>query len=163
MTFDSDTMTRQHSANAAPSLLDQLEALCQKRGVRLTPLRRNVFSIFAKSKQSLKAYDIIRTMSTPQHKVKPPIVYRTLDFFLEQGIIHRIDSDNSFVLCRHPQKRHHCMLVVCEDCHAVDEFCDESLSRIIQLNVHNTGFEMLADTLEVKGLCPTCVKKRKTK
>lgn len=143
--------------------MERFEAICHQRKQRVTPLRRNVLSAILKSPDRLKAYDIIGQLSSSVKKVKPPVVYRTLDFLIEQGFIHRIESDNSYCACSHPeQKRHHCMLAVCESCGNVAEFCDSSLSRIIQLNVHNVGYEMISGTLEVKGTCPTCHAKKRT-
>lgn len=141
--------------------MDRFETICQQRKQRVTPLRRNVLSTILKTPNRLKAYDIIAILSTPGKKVKPPVVYRTLDFLIEQRFIHRIESDNSYAACEHPdQPSHHCMLAVCKDCGHVKEFCDNSLSRIIQLNVHNVGYKMSSGTLEVAGTCPNCIKKQ---
>jgi Fur family zinc uptake transcriptional regulator len=138
------------------------EKVCTERKERLTPLRRNVFAMILGCKSSIKAYDIIRALSHETKDVKPPVVYRTLEFLLKQGFIHRIERDNSYVSCEHLHEvKHPCMLVICHSCGEVKEFCDDSLLRIIQLNIHNTGFEMADTTLEVNGLCPECLKETK--
>ncbi len=157
----------QYNSHDNPPTLAQrmqhFETICHERKQRVTPLRRSVLSLILQSSSSLKAYDIIRKLSSATKKVKPPVVYRTLEFLQAQGFIHRIERDNSYTSCAHPeQKKHHCMLVVCNSCGDVREFCDDSLSRIIQLNIHNAGFEMSAGTLEVGGICPDCIKARKT-
>lgn len=154
----------QSSALSLQGKMDQFEEMCHQRKQRVTPLRRNVLSLILKTEKSIKAYDIIRKLSTPAKKVKPPVVYRTLEFLQNQGFIHRIERDNSYTACSHPEeKKHHCMLVVCDSCGNVKEFCDNSLSRIIQLNIHNAGFEMGGGTLEVGGVCPTCMKTQLSK
>ena len=141
--------------------MERFETICQQRKQRVTPLRRNVLSTILKTPNRLKAYDIIAILSTPSKKVKPPVVYRTLDFLIEQRFVHRIESDNSYAERENPeQPGHHCMLAVCQSCGHVKEFSDNSLSRIIQLNVHNVGYKMSAGTLEVAGTCPNCIKKQ---
>lgn len=157
-----DSATTKQSNLSLQDKMERFESICHKRKQRVTPLRRNVLSTILKTEKSIKAYDIIRKLSTPAKKVKPPVVYRALEFLQEQGFIHRIERDNSYAACAHPEKKkNNYMLVVCKKCGVVEEFGDDSLSRIIQLNVHNAGFEMAAGTLEVGGVCPSCLNSKK--
>ena len=51
----------------------------------------------------------------------PPTVYRTLDFLLEQGLVHRLASLNAFVACCDPAERHGGQFLICEACGRVGE------------------------------------------
>jgi len=97
------------------------ERLCEERGVRFTPLRRRVLELIWSNHESVKAYDLLDAMKAFDKSAKPATVYRTLDFLLDQGLIHRIESLNAFVGCRQPERRHQLLLLICERCHTVDE------------------------------------------
>jgi len=71
----------------------QVEQSCAKKGLALTPLRRQILTILAHAPAPLGAYAIIEELSREQHKaVAPPTVYRTLEFFLENGFLHKIEK-----------------------------------------------------------------------
>ncbi len=56
--------------------------------------------------------DLLRE-AEPQ--AKPPTVYRALDFLLEQGFVHKVESTNSYVLCHlstSPPIRQPCLFAI---------------------------------------------------
>src|SRR6202012_5986487 len=78
----------------------QVESACEKEGLHLTPLRRQVLAILAESSSPLGAYAIIDQLSRREGKpVAPPKGYRTLDFFLEHGFVYKIESRNAYAPC----------------------------------------------------------------
>ena len=107
--------------------LNHAEQLCTARGVRLTPLRRRVLELVQSRHEAVKAYDLLAQLSTDGHAAKPPTVYRALDFLLEQGLVHRVDSLNAFVGCNHPDTPHAAHLLICKTCGRVDELHDAAL------------------------------------
>ncbi|WP_338031756.1 transcriptional repressor [Ectothiorhodospira shaposhnikovii] len=88
-TADISNPAHNHTA-CITSALSSAERLCQSRGVRLTPLRRRVLEKIWQNHEAIKAYELIHQLSSADHTVKPPTVYRALDFLLAQGLIHRI-------------------------------------------------------------------------
>ena len=93
----------------------QVEGACLRQGAQLTPLRRRVLDIFSGSAAPLGAYAILEELSRREGKqVAPPTVYRTLDFFLEHGFVHKIESLNAYAPCEHLDHAHHGMLLICE-------------------------------------------------
>ena len=92
---------------------------------QLTPLRRRVLDIFSGSVAPLGAYAILEELSRREGKhVAPPTVYRTLDFFLEHGFVHKIESLNAYAPCEHLDHAHHGMLLICEACGRSEEIED---------------------------------------
>ncbi len=90
----------------------QVEGACLRQGAQLTPLRRRVLDIFSGSAAPLGAYAILEELSRREGKqVAPPTVYRTLDFFLEHGFVHKIESLNAYAPCEHLDHAHHGMLL----------------------------------------------------
>ena len=74
----------------------RVELACLRQGYHLTPLRRWVLDIFTNSAAPLGAYAILEELSRRKMKqIAPPTVYRTLDFFLEHGFVHKIESLNA--------------------------------------------------------------------
>ena len=75
------------------------EALCAKRGERLTPMRRHVLEVLAASHKPLGAYEIIDLVAARGPRPAPITIYRALDFLTAQGLVHRIESRNAFLAC----------------------------------------------------------------
>src|ERR1700730_1214168 len=89
---------RDHKSHGAA----QVEQSCASKGLHLTPLRRQILAIVAEAPAPLGAYAIIEELSRAQHKaVAPPTVYRTLEFFLANGFLHKIESRNAYAPCAH--------------------------------------------------------------
>jgi Fur family zinc uptake transcriptional regulator len=150
-----DPLTHDHDQCIARAL-DEAERLCAQRGVRLTPLRRRVLEEIWQHHEVVKAYDLIHRLSTEDHTVKPPTVYRALDFLLEQGLIHRIESQNGYIGCSHPALAHQCQLLICRGCGQVEELDDPTLSAALQREAESHGFRVDQQIVEVRGLCPHC-------
>src|SRR5215217_4216485 len=100
------------------------EALCAARGQRLTPLRRQVLETLAESHKTLGAYEIMERMGHEGPRPAPITVYRALDFLLENGLVHRIESRNAFLACigdHHGAGTGTTVFLICERCGAVGE------------------------------------------
>jgi Fur family zinc uptake transcriptional regulator len=124
---------------------------------RLTPLRRRVLELVCESHRPAGAYDLLeRLKGELRTRVGPPTVYRALDFLMEHGLIHRINSLNAYVACFGPHRPHEACLFICERCRTVDESEAQSVRRAIEGKAANSGFSVRAQTIEVVGLCRAC-------
>ena len=136
------------------------ERLCAERGVRFTPLRRRVLELIWSNHESVKAYDLLDELKPFDKSAKPATVYRTLDFLLEQGLIHRIESLNAFVGCRHPERQHELLLLICERCHHVDERPALELVTAAAREIEIARFTAHRQSFEIRGLCAACAASR---
>ena len=136
--------------------LGEAERLCARRGARLTALRKRVLALVWTSHSPVGAYDILDRLSREQGRAAPPTVYRALEFLLEQGLVHRIESLNAFVGCPHPGKTHSGQFLICRDCGAAAEMQDRTIDRAISSQAAACGFTVEGKTVEVRGLCPAC-------
>lgn len=135
----------------------QVESACAASGLKLTSLRRQVLEIIAKAPKPLGAYAIIDAMSRAQNKqVAPPTVYRTLELFLEQGFLHKIESRNAYAPCEHLDHLHQGILLICEDCGRTDEVESAILGKLLKRTATQSGFSARRQIVEVAGLCQTC-------
>jgi len=137
----------------------QVESACARQGLQLTALRRQVLTILAESAGPLGAYAIIDQLSRREGKpVAPPTVYRTLDFFLEHGFVHKIESLNAYAPCEHLDHAHHGMLLICEACGRSEEIEDAEVMRAIAGSAAAAGFTPQRVMIEAQGLCRRCAK-----
>ena len=72
--------------------LDRAEAICAAHGSRLTPQRRRVLEILCAHRKPMGAYEILEQLGSGAKGVKPPTVYRALDFLQAMGLVHRLAS-----------------------------------------------------------------------
>lgn len=152
-----------HLACAPASLeasLREAEALCETRGGRLTPLRRRVLTLLLESSGPAKAYDLLSKLGEAG-AAKPPSVYRSLDFLLEMGLAHKIESLNAFVACGHWDHRHGAVFLICDQCGEAGELHGEECMTVLSAAVASVSFRPRTAIIEVRGLCRTCAAERR--
>jgi Fur family zinc uptake transcriptional regulator len=140
---------------------EQVEKACLSKGLQLTPLRRRVLSILSENGEPLGAYAIIEKLSKLEGKqIAPPTVYRTLEFFEENGFLHKIESRNVFVPCEHPGHVHAGVLLLCDSCGRSQEREDEDVAGALSKAAERAGFALVPQMLELHGLCQSCASAR---
>ena len=132
------------------------EALCRQRGVRLTPQRRQVLQLLLDAQRPLSAYELLEGMHTDGRRPAPPTVYRALDFLLEQGFAHKLESLHAYIGCPHPGHPHAGQFLVCTACGQVDEVCEAHLGPTLEEEIRRTGFQLQRRVIELLGLCAGC-------
>lgn len=130
----------------------------KERGLRLTPLRKEVLELIAAESKPVKAYDLLDQLREKHGNAAPPTVYRALDFLLQNAFIHKLESINSFVSCHHPADAHQVPFLICDVCFGAQEVCDERVAQLIEAQALALGFRPQAQTLEVHGVCKDCRK-----
>ncbi|MCH7865167.1 MAG: transcriptional repressor [Proteobacteria bacterium] len=136
--------------------LGRAAALCGERGVRLTPIRRRVLELIWSGHKPLGAYEILDILRTERQGSAPPTVYRALDFLLRNGLVHRIESLNSFVGCPNPDSHHGGQFLICRSCGMTGELNDSRIDDAILKSAAKAGFAVGRRTIEIEGLCPHC-------
>src|SRR5262245_48117032 len=134
------------------------EALCAARGQRLTPLRRQVLETLTGSHRTLGAYEIMDRMAEHGPRPAPITVYRALDFLLENGLVHRIESRNAFLACigEHPAGSGTTVFLICERCGAVGEANSKAVADTLQGAARAAGFTPTPRVIEIIGVCAHC-------
>ena len=115
------------------SAMSEAESICQENGLRFTELRREVLRLIWQSHVPAKAYDILEKLKGKAWSAKPPTVYRALDFLLETGLVHKLDSINAYIGCTHPREHNGCYFLICTDCNEAKECCSPELTDAIKL------------------------------
>jgi Fe2+ or Zn2+ uptake regulation protein len=81
--------------------LRHAESQCDRCGKKLTPTRRQVLEVLLQSHKPLGAYEIIDRTARDGARHAPITIYRALDFLIENGLVHRIESRNAYIGCVH--------------------------------------------------------------
>jgi Fur family zinc uptake transcriptional regulator len=144
--------------------LERAEALCQTRGVQLTPLRRDVLRLVLEAEAPIGAYALLDQLKVSRAKAAPPTVYRALDFLLEQGLIHRLERLNAFMGCNEALEGHdhdHAhdhphQFLICRGCGVTREISDHAVAEAISAAAAKAGFSAARATVEIEGLCGKC-------
>lgn len=156
---DTDNLHAHHPhRHDAKGFVRKVELASKERGLRLTPLRKEVLELVAASHKPVKAYDLLDQLREKHGNAAPPTVYRALDFLLENGFIHKLESVNAFVSCHHPAEAHQVPFLICDICSSAQEVCDERVAELIEAQARAFGFRPQAQTLEVHGVCKLCRK-----
>ena len=135
------------------------ETLCLERGVKLTQQRCRVLGILCSAGRPMGAYEILDAMRDGIPGAAPPNVYRALDFLLEQGLVHKLESLHAYVGCNHPEHPHSSQFLICAECGAVRELEDEAISRSLGSAAAQSGFRAKRPVVEVIGTCARCALK----
>ena len=129
---------------------------CLKNGANLTDLRRQVLDLVLAHDGVVKAYQVLSDLQQARGSAAPPTVYRALEFLVEQGILHRVEALNGYVVCRHLDCAHPSVILTCRDCGKVDEMAaNEGFMALRQLCAGH-GFEMDEQQLLLNGRCVQC-------
>jgi Fur family transcriptional regulator, zinc uptake regulator len=137
-------------------LINQAKILCEKKRERLTKPRLEVLKIIAKSHKPLGAYEILSKLQDAFDSPKPPTVYRAIDFWLEMGFIHRIESINAYVACDYHHSHQGVQFTICDDCGTVMEVHLDEVIQFLQHRLSKDSFVPLRWNLEIHGQCSNC-------
>ena len=142
---------RQHT-----KLLDELEVICRSRGGRMTRQRRAVLDKLLLAKRPLSAYELRDILLPDDASSTPASVYRCLDFLMEHGLVHRLETTRAFIACEHPDHDHAVQFLICRQCGLVVEAEDKRVAAATTSLGQRLGFDLDHRTVELTGTCPSC-------
>lgn len=136
-------MNEHDHSHAAPPELTRNQAL--------------VYGELSGSQNPLSAYTLLDRLR--DRGMRAPLqVYRALDKLVDFGMVHRLESLNAFVACRHPDCETHraVSFTICEKCGKVAEYADAGLTRHLEALARQSGFRLRQSTVELRGDCREC-------
>lgn len=150
--------SQQHDhTHCIASAMSTAQEVCNRNGARLTKLREQVLRLIWQSHKPLGAYPLMDMLAEEStRRVAPPTVYRALEFLLEQGLIHRINTLNAYVGCTHPSAHHANNFLICEHCGVAIEFSASTLQDHINATATGFGFSIKSQSIELVGSCERC-------
>ncbi len=123
----------------------------------LTKNQSLVMGTLTRSDGPLSAYTILDQLRDDGFRA-PLQVYRALDKLVEFGLVHRLESLNAFVACRHPgcDGEETIAFMICEKCSQVSEISDTTLAKRLKNLATEAGFALKKSTVELRGICSSC-------
>ena len=137
-------------------LLADAEKECRRQKLRFTLHRREVLQIIASSHRPLGAYDILEQMNFSGKRQAPVVAYRALDFLINLGLVHRLNSLNAFVACMAAREDHTAQFLICRNCKNVGELNSIRVSEQIVNDAVQVGFRVDQQVVEIIGICSEC-------
>ena len=137
---------------------DRVTTLLRRNQLSITESRRSILDIFIQAGTALAHHDVETRTEGSYDRVT---VYRTLQTFMEKGIIHTIPTtDNSikYALCKENCEagHHHDNHVhfICDQC-GVTTCMDELHIPPVKLPA---GYHAEQINMVVNGVCPNCIR-----
>lgn len=149
-------MSKQNRPLLRSNVIERATNYCSEHHERLTEPRLEVLKILSHSSQPLGAYEILDRLGKVLVSPKPPTVYRAIDFWLEHGFIHRIESLNAYILC-HAECRHlGAQFIICDECGFVAESNIFEIPKALKQLTTSHAFTASSCHIELHGLCGSC-------
>ena len=141
----------------AADAIRHAEKVCRERAQKFTPIRRHVLQALLSSHRPLGAYEVIEELAKSMPRPAPITVYRALDFLMENGLVHRIESRNAYLACAHDHDAAALVaFLICERCDAVGEIPAASVAQSLNSAARASGFVPKLSVVEITGTCAHC-------
>ena len=133
------------------------EGKASKVRAELTRNQQLVLERLEKSQGPLSAYALLDELREQGFRA-PLQVYRALDRLMKAGLVHRLESLNSFVACTdsHSHEDGMTAFAICENCGSVAEFADPVVGERLESWIGESGFRPAKAVIEFRGLCRDC-------
>ena len=155
MPHDAPSQTRPVDAR-----LNAAQDICSRNGAQLTPLRREVLALVLQAQTPVTAYQLLDQLKSIRKSAVPPTIYRSLEFLLENKLIHRIERLNACVPCAEADHHHaDAQFLICKNCDSVIEIEDCDVSDALEKAADRHGFTLNRAVIELDGICAVCTAK----
>lgn len=125
----------------------------RSRGYRLTPQRQALLEIMHASAGHLQPAEIYQLASKKIPGINEATVYRTLEMFAREGLIHRCYHDGSQIAYELAGQHHHLNCRICGQEIEIDHLLVADAYQAIE---EQTGYRLDTNHVIFYGLCPDC-------
>ena len=122
---------------------------------KLTKNQALVLNVLTKASQPLGAYAILAELQSYGFKA-PLTVYRALDQLAGMGLVHKLESLNSWTSCCGDHHANSPVFEICNDCGNVTEHFDKELLKSLNSMSERSGFIPDRSIIEIHGRCDDC-------
>ena len=111
------------------------------------------------SHRPLGAYEVIDELAKSMPRPAPITVYLALEFLMENGLVHRIESRNAYLACGHDHDMATMVaFLICEACGSVGEIPAAPVAQSLSAAARASGFAPKLSVVEITGVCAHCQK-----
>ena len=125
--------------------------------LKLTKNQSLVLKVLKSHQNPLSAYSILEHLTDAGLRA-PPQVYRALDRLIDYGLIHKLESINSYVACQHRHCGSHQVtsFAICDTCERVTEIINQEFEATLHGLAERSGLNPTHSTVEIHGVCENC-------
>lgn len=127
---------------------------CRLNKIQFTPQQLIILNIFCKAENPLGASEVLARLEINNPKANRMTVHRALEMFIDYGLIHKINFNNTYALCQHISD-HNCQLLVCKICASQIEMHSHELCKALAEATTKYNF-IITNQIELTGVCNEC-------
>jgi len=131
------------------------------RGLKFTREREAILDEVFRSKGHFDPEELHYGLKEKGGKVSRASVYRTIPLLEEAGIVEQVERTDKHAHYERTLGRGHHDHMLCISCGRVIEFYSDQLERLQDRLCRHEDFEGTSHTLEIKGYCGKCRRKRR--
>lgn len=136
------------------------ETYLKRRGLKLTPERRDLFEEIFKRHEHFEADELLFRMKQRGRKISRATIYRGLELLLAAGVVGRVRvGDEGFRYERLHAGEHHDHMI-CLGCGKIIEFYEPKIEELQDRVCARVGFRPVTHSHHIRGFCRDC---RRTK
>ncbi len=149
---------------AQKQLVKTARRACKARGISATSKRTNVLAVLLDQNKAVSAYELADCYEQTFNQPIPVItVYRVLDFFQSEHLVHKLETANKFIACNHANREHDhspSQFLICNGCQKVEELSmSEAKFNELKQTIEQAGYYLTNTQLEMKCICQVCYDK----
>jgi len=123
--------------------------------LKKTQAAKLVLGALQSMRRPASAYEIQASLTDQVH-LAPPTIYRALELLIDDGLVHRIQSLNAFIACRHVGHPDRTAFAICDECGSVIEICGSGIDKILESCSRQFEFKLEESNIELHGACKKC-------
>ena len=128
-------------------------------GVRITRQRLAILNALLECPKPKSAYMLKDKLDEKGYNLNISTIYRILEFWIENNVVHKLTSNNTFLVCADKHADHVHVLQHCLDCGEIKEQCSASLQ--FEFPKTNEFLPNKSQVIELLGECLRCKGRRK--
>lgn len=141
---------RDRRRSSKPPKVVHLEAGARGRNTDI------VYHLLSQAKRPLSAYDMLSAIRSDRN-VSPVSVYRALNQLIAAGRVHRLESLNAYVTCRHSHEASRANIFsICDKCGSTNEFPAPDFLSAVRAQTDVQDFRVTSVCFELHGECRSC-------
>lgn len=129
----------------------EIAIMLKKHGKSLTTERSEIYS-FIETKHIFSAQDIRENFKN----IWRASIFRTINIFLEIGVIRRIPFSERWEVYELNHTGHHHEHMKCERCNEVMSFDSHNICKKIFEEAKKSGFQIREHSISIFGICKKC-------
>ena len=133
-------------------MIEEIRSNLLQQGLKITPQRIAVFSALLSLKKHPTADKIIAHVQENNPNISPGTVYKTLERFVEKGIIKKVKTESDVMRYDAIQDHHHHLY--CAESDRNEDYYDDDLNEMLQEYFNRKkieGFDVKEVKLQILG------------